>query len=121
MRIYLIVLLLLAGCSHTLTLLPRGTGAKGTGAIDGVNQDITVELDGKRYRGKVQHQTGIAQTRGPFGIMSTTTQHTNQASALLLGDHGGRIRCDLSFDRMMTSGNGVCVDNRNVISDLMIK
>lgn len=114
---YAFVLLLLAGCAHNLTLMPRGAGPQGTGTLDRANNDMTVVLDGKTYRGKMQMVTGTSV--GAFG--QVTNQYTNQASALLIGDAGGQVRCDFGFDTLMTSGNGVCVDFRNVTYDLLVK
>jgi hypothetical protein len=114
--------LLLAGCAsqQEVSLLPRGDAKPATGTLDRLRNEMVVNLDGKAYRGTMQMQTASSSTWTPLGMRTTNTT-ANQASALLLGDGGGQIRCDFGWDAMMTSATGVCTDNKNQAYDLMIR
>src|SRR5262249_42716467 len=102
-----LLLLLLSGCAaiaQPVTLLPRGAGPQGTGMLDKSTYELTVTMqDGRRYSGKMIVSPGA------------------QASAVLLGQGGGHMRCDLTFAAFMASANGVCTDSTNVVYDLLIK
>lgn len=115
----LIAIVLLVGCAsqHAVTLLPRGQGMQGTGTLNRMNNELSVSVDGKQYRGPMVVQT--AHSTGLFGAGRTTI--ANQATALLLGDGGGQMRCEFGFDAMWTSATGVCVDYKNITYDLLIK
>lgn len=119
MRVYLLVLLLLAGCAtqQAVTLYPRGPGLRGAGVFDHVHQVLTVELDGQRYQGTPVTQTATSGY-SLFGPQSTTT--TNQEAALLLGE-AGQVRCEFAWGPMKQTANGTCVDRNNVVYDMQIR
>ena len=81
------------------------------------SHEMTVTLEDRRYVGKYVVQT--ANSSGVFGVATTTV--TKQASALLLGESGGQIRCDFGFDPMWTHATGVCVDSKSMTYDLLIR
>jgi hypothetical protein len=117
-----VAILLLAGCAaqQSITMLPRGeNAARGTGVLDRLHNQLTVDLGGRTYQGPMVMQTGLTQSWGPLGPRTATTT-TNQASALLLGD-GGQVRCDFGFDALMRTATGVCVDSRNQTYDMLVK
>ena len=115
-----IVAVLIAGCAgqHAVTLLPRGTAPQGTGTLSRMDNKLTVELDGRKYRGPMVVQTSHSSL-GLFGPARTTV--ANQATALLIGESGGQIRCEFGFDAMWTSATGVCVDWQNRTYDMLVK
>jgi hypothetical protein len=110
---------LLAACaaSQTITLLPRAANVpQAHGTLDRMTNTLVVDVEGRRYQGKMQMQTATT-SRSLFGPSSTTI--SNQATALLTGD-GGHMRCEFGFDYFMTSATGVCVDNRNIVYDMQV-
>lgn len=116
---YGLIALLLAGCTHSVTLLPRHPGPQGVGKINEAH-DLTVDLEGKSYTGKIQWGSTITTGVNTFGFMSTSRTSSDQASALLLGD-GGQVRCDFVLDIVKSMGNGVCTDSRGRTYDMAIK
>lgn len=110
---------LLAGCAtqQSVTLMPRGTGAQGTGTFDHIHQVLTVQIDGNSFSGTPVRKTATTSS-SMFTIGATTT--TNAESALLIGP-AGQVRCEFEWGPMMSTANGVCVDRNNVTYDLLIK
>lgn len=123
---------LLAACSHTLTMYPRGSGDLGTGSLNDGTREIHVQLKGKQYTGKfVRNQTygfGLGQS---FGATSTglamksgfatavTMGSSNQATAVLIS--GTEVlRCDLVVINA-SDGSGICTDSNNLAYDVVIK
>jgi hypothetical protein len=119
---YLIALLLLAGCAtqHEVLLMPRGHALKGTGTLNRVNNDLTVELNGARYTGKSVLQTSLGASSGAFGWMRTERQYSSVSTALLIGE-AGQIRCEMGWDALLTSATGVCTDHANRVYDLVVR
>lgn len=118
-----IPILLLAACAaeQQITLLPRAPETqRGSGVLDRVTHDTTVTVGARTYRGKTVFHSATTTSWGLFGPKTATTA-SNQASALLLGDAGGQLRCEFAFDQMYTMATGVCVDSRNITFDILIK
>lgn len=108
---YLIVLLLLAGCSYNLVLVPRGGGDVARGTMDGLGHVIEVTLKNETYRGQ--------STRGTaFGFSGTaaTVVNTNMFTATLLSGSKA-LRCE--FMAQLSGGNGTCTDGK-MVYDLVI-
>lgn len=119
-----IPLLLLAACSHTVTLYPRGGGEKATGTLNDGAQTMEITLKGKVYRGSYV----LGQTVGfGFGQTFSGTSSTfgsgmvfgndNKAAALLRSDQNV-LRCEFVIETAK-GGNGVCVDKDNVTYDML--
>jgi hypothetical protein len=124
---YLLVLLLLAGCTHDITLFPRGGGDQGIGWVnDGPTHSMEITLRGDKYAGNyiLGQTTGIgfgsaySGSRSAFGT-SAMVGHSNQAGVLLSGPHGV-LRCDFLIT-VVQGGNGVCLDAQGVTYDMLIK
>lgn len=123
---------ILAACSHTVTMYPRGGGDIGTGTLNDGTREIVVTLKGKQYAGKfVRNQSygfGIGQSFGaaPTGLYMKPGFNTaammgasNQATAVLTS--GAEVlRCELVVVNA-SDGSGVCLDANNFAYDLLIK
>lgn len=123
---------ILAACSHTVTMYPRGGGEIGTGSLNDGNREIVVTLKGKQYAGKfVRNQSygfGIGQSFGatqtgialkPGFNTAAMMGATNQATAVLTS--GAEVlRCELVVVNA-SDGSGVCVDANNLTYDVLIK
>jgi hypothetical protein len=123
--------LVLCGCSHTITMFPRGGGETGTGSLNDGTREVVVYLKGKTYSGKfVRNESyGVGATQGisvggvggirqGFGTTAVFGSG-NQASALLISG-SDLIRCDLIVVNA-SDGSGVCSDQENRIYDVLIK
>jgi hypothetical protein len=123
---------ILAACSHTVMMYPRGGGDVGSGSLNDGTREIQVLLKGKQYTGKfVRNQTygfGLDQTFGAapsgpvmkpgFGTTSTMGA-SNQATAVLVSG-SDVLRCDLVVVNA-SDGSGVCTDSNNLAYDVLIK
>lgn len=133
LKLVLLALLpILAACSHTVTMYPRGGGDIGTGTLNDGTREIVVTLKGKQYAGKfVRIQSygfGIGQSFGaaPTGLTMKPGFNTaammgasNQATAVLTS--GTEVlRCELVVVNA-SDGSGVCVDANNLTYDVSIK
>lgn len=131
-KIFLALLPFIAACSHTVTMYPRGGGDIGTGTLNDGSRDIAVNLKGKQYTGKfVRNQSygfGLGQTfgAGPTGIAmkpgfntAAMMGATNQATAVLTNG-SDVLRCELVVVNA-SDGSGVCVDEKGVTYDVLIK
>lgn len=118
---YLLVLLL-AGCSHVITLYPRGGGEQATGTVNDGSRNMEVQLRGDTYTGRyaLGQSFGVGFASGT-GSMATGTMvgTTNNATALLTGP-AGVLRCEFRIVAAQ-GGNGMCVDGQNVVYDMLIK
>jgi hypothetical protein len=119
-----VAFILLAGCTHDITLYPRDGGEQATGWVNDGSHNLEVQLRGDTYSGKyVLGQTfgiGMGTTFGVrprFGSGMMVSQN-NQAGALLTGPKG-ILRCDFVIVAAH-GGNGVCQDSRAVY-DMLIK
>jgi hypothetical protein len=123
---------ILAACSHTVMMYPRGGGETGTGTLNDGTREIVVTLKGKQFSGKfVRNQSygfGIGQSFGPAptglamkpGFNTAAMMGaTNQATAVLTS--GAEVlRCELVVVNA-SDGSGVCVDADNLSYDVLIK
>lgn len=111
------------GCTHTITLYPRGGGPQATGEVNDGSRNMRVELGGDTFTGSyILGQTfgvGTAFAGGTV-VPVTAVGTTNQASALLVSPKGATLRCDFRIVAAR-GGNGVCVDGNNVLYDMLIK
>lgn len=119
--------LILAGCSHVITLYPRGGGERATGTVNDGSRKMTVTLKGMTYTGEmIRAQTvgiGIGQSYGATPSTGTTvfTGGSNQYSALLVSTDGTSVlRCDFTLS-VAIGGNGICLDKDSVTYDMNIK
>lgn len=102
--IILSLTVLLAGCSHDLTLIGRDHGQKGIGIATGLQSGtLTVNLNGKIYAGDWVSAMGGFSGRG---------------SALLSAEDGSRLHCEFTADHF--SGYGTCEDDKKHIYDIQI-
>ena len=118
---------LVAACSHTVTLFPRGGGEQATGTLNDGSQNMEIVLKAETYTGSyVLGQTfgfGMGQTFGARPTFGTVMMvgNTNQATALLTSASGKNVlRCEFVLDAA-SGGNGVCVDKDNVTYDMLAK
>lgn len=118
---------LLAGCTHTLTLFPRGGGEQAFGTLNDGSRSMEVRLKGETYRGNYV----LGQTTGfgfgtTFGARPTTASGvmvgTNNNAAALLTSENGRsvLRCEFMI-QAAKGGNGVCQDKDGVTYDMLAK
>jgi hypothetical protein len=120
-----LTILLLAGCTHTITLYPRGGGEQASGSVNDGSRNMEVTLRGETYTGSyVLGQTfGLATgtTYGARPVFGTGVMvgNTNQATALLTGPKGV-LRCEFVIVAAR-GGNGVCMDSANMVYDMLIK
>lgn len=120
---YLFVLLLLSGCTHALTLYPRGSGDVARGAVSTGSKTVTVELNGQTYTGHYVQGTsygvGLANTFGGSPGFGTATMVGSSNQYSFLATSGSKaLRCDAT----VTSGrgNGVCSHSDGQFYDLKI-
>jgi hypothetical protein len=125
--ITVLFVLVLSGCSHTVTLYPRSGGEQATGTLNDGSRNMSVILKGTTYTGKfVPGQTfgfGVGQTFGarPAFGSSMMVGTSNQSSALLISTDGkSTLRCELKVVAAI-GGNGMCVDKDNITYDMNIK
>lgn len=122
MRSYFVVVLLaLAGCTHTITLYPRGGGEQATGTVNDGSKNMEVRLRGDTYTGSyvLGQSVGVGIVGGANPVPVTTVSSTNNATALLIGPNGV-LRCEFRIVAAR-GGNGVCVDSSNTTYDMLIK
>lgn len=99
-----VLLLLLAGCTQTMILFPRGGGSQVSGSLDTVGQNMTIDLDGDTYAGRY-----ISSGRG-----------SNHYSGLLTTKSGKTLRCEF-VGSIAETGNGVCQHSGGRTYDLLLK
>lgn len=120
----LLPVLLLAACSHTVTLYPRGGGETATGTLNDGGHSMEITLKGEVYRGNyILGQTvgyGFGQSfsgnRTAFGSGMMVSSN-NQAAALLRSEKSV-LRCEFVIVAAR-GGNGICVDKDNVVYDML--
>jgi hypothetical protein len=95
-----LLLALLAGCSHTITLYPKGGGSQAIGWLNDGSQNMEVTIDGATYSGRYNERGG-------------------QARAVLVGA-GRTVTCEFAIE-IITGGNGMCVDANNRFYDMVIR
>src|SRR5262249_19756516 len=131
----LLVVLLFAGCEHSLVLYPVGGGGAGNGSANEMGNTVTINLNGKTYAGNYVHDGG---TVVPTTSYTTATAYSRTGTATAYGQtHGtayipgsgnGRllatskdgdaIRCEFTYRN--GNGLGVCSDNAGKQYDLKI-
>lgn len=125
MRYLFVLTVLLAGCTHTITLYPRGGGDPSYGTLGHASRYMQVTIGGESYAGTVAlpQTVGVTlvPTTSPGGVSTlspvTSVGHSTNASALLTG-RNGTLRCAFIFQ---SGGNGVCVDSKERAYDLLMR
>ncbi len=112
----ILAVLLLAGCTHAVTLLPRSGGEKAYGEYNDGSRGMTVTIRGETYTGSYVVGSGVGMTLSR-GTVAPGIGVSNQRSALLTGRRGN-VRCDFALSGF--GGNGVCMDPDNNIWDLIV-
>ena len=124
MRYLIVLLLALAGCTHTVTLFQRGGTEQARGTLNDGSKDIEVVLKGETFTGHyVLGQTtgfGMAFGTGGAPVFGVGGGTNNNASALLTGDKSGILRCEFRI-QVAKGGNGICVDRDSMAYDMLIK
>lgn len=125
MRAYLVVLLMLSGCTHALTLYPRGTGGElAHGSVSTGSKTVTVDLHGETYTGHyVQGMTygiglGTATAYGARSYGTATTVGASNQYSFIATSGSKALRCDAMFQS--GHGNGVCAHSDGTVYDLKI-
>lgn len=124
-KLAILIVLFLAGCTHTLTLFPRGGGERAFGTLNDGSRTMEVVLKGETYTGDyVLGQTfgfATAQTYGARPAFGTGIMvgNNNQATALLISGKNV-LRCDFVI-APARGGNGVCSDKDSVTYDMLAK
>lgn len=113
---YLAVLLLLSGCSHAVTLLPRSGGEKAYGSFNDGSKTMTVTIGAETYTGDYVRGRSAGVSLGATGIRPGFGV-SNQHSALLIGPNGN-VRCEWILEAF--GGNGVCMDRQDRVYDLIV-
>ena len=95
--------ILVTGCAHDLTLVPRGGGNKGAGVAKELGQSVQIEINGKVYYGNYVFGGGSAVS--------------GKGRILVTSPDGDAIRCEFQYD---ISGIGTCHDSSGKEYDLQI-
>ena len=115
----ILILFVLVGCSHTITLYPRADGGEqATGTVNDGSRKMTVLLKGETYKGSyvLEQSTGIGLVNGS---VVTVSSNTNNATALLAGEKRV-LRCNFKIVAAQ-GGSGTCVEgSTNDIYDMLI-
>jgi hypothetical protein len=134
MNKYLIFTLLLTGCAHQLELYSRNGGVNGTGTAQEAGKQITINLDGREYKGTYTYDGGKTIISNAYGnataysgSRSTTAYGHATSTSYVPGSGLGRLfahsqdgkslRCEFSYSQ--GSGIGICEDNDNNSYDLV--
>jgi len=111
------ILLLLTGCTHAVTLMPRSGGEKAYGEFNDGSRTMTVTIRGETYTGDYSRGSGVGVSLGAGGAISPGFGISNQHAALLIGAKGN-VRCEWILEAF--GGNGVCMDPENNVYDLLV-
>jgi hypothetical protein len=130
-----ILCLTLNGCAHNLDLISRTGGPNGSGTAQELGKQITINLDGKQYKGTYIYDGGAvistnstATARAYSGSRSATAYGTGVSNTYIPGTGNGRIlatsgsdsiRCDFNYGK--GTGIGYCQDNAGNEFDLLIR
>lgn len=125
----------LSGCGHSLYLIGRTTGAKGSARVATAGNhsgDISINLGSKIFSGRWVY----APTGGSIGFGSAVGSsgvHFAAASSTLIGlptggdgsilasaSDGATIRCVFQYSEWGSTGLGFCQDSSGEIYDLQI-
>jgi hypothetical protein len=125
----------LVGCSHSLYLVGRTSGAKGTAQIvtaGNKSGDVEISLAGKIYTGRwVYSPTGGSYssgtafaTSGPYSATATGSAVSlpmgGNGSILASASDGSALRCVFNYSEWGSTGTGMCQDNQGEVYDLQI-
>ena len=125
----------LSGCAHKFSIFPRNGSGKGTGEASDFGRELTINMNGKTYRGTYVYGGGSVAVTNSFGSAtafsgsqsvyaygsgSSTTfiPGSGKGQLLAFSDDGDAIRCN--FNYQSSSGIGVCEDNKGNLYDLQI-
>jgi len=126
----ILVVIVVAGCTWQVRMMPRDTGKVylGSGKGDGFGGGtITMPIDGKIYTGPVMRVSssdsfGFFQAFGSHGAsVSGVTQSfggTINVKAILSSSDDSGLRCDFTGDGAGHLG-GICVDDRSRVYDVL--
>lgn len=114
---WICLVVLLAGCSHNVTLHPRGGGTPATGSFNDGSMSMTVTIDGETYTGDYARGGSTGFMLGSGGAILPMFGVSNAHSAVLIGKKG-TLRCEWVLEGF--GGNGVCQDARTTY-DLIVK
>jgi hypothetical protein len=124
----------LSGCAHQLELYSRDGGVNGTGTAQEAGKQITINLDGRVYKGTYTYDggktiitNGYGSATAYSGNRSATAYSRATSTSYVPGSGLGRlyahsqdgksIRCEFSYSA--GSGIGICEDNDNKPYDLV--
>lgn len=128
-NISFVFLFALAACTGTMNGVVRGTGeVVQINYEQGMSSDtLNAVIDGENFTGK-----SIVGSTGTSGVVFDANFGTNQifsqtsngeAKAVLIGDRGRTMRCDLKyaspFGETTAGGVGVCVLDERTIIDII--
>ena len=131
----MVLCLMLSGCAHNLELVSRNGGQNGSGVAQEMGKQITINLDGKQYKGTYIYDGGSmirtnssATATAYSGRYAATAYGTGVSSTYIPGSGNGRalatsgndsIRCDFTYAQ--GTGIGYCQDNHGMEYDLLIR
>lgn len=123
----LLVVALLSGCAHRLTIqAPDGSGGEGQASRGAGSGAIELAIDGRRYVGR---WTAATEGAVGFGTLLAGSRMASASSiavggsrglALLRSPEGGTLRCEFIYSGLSGAGFGACQDGAGKIYDLMI-
>ena len=117
----LAVLLVLAGCTNTLTAIPReGQGGPYKGLLIGEGSgDFTLTIEEKTYNGRWSWAGS-----GSFGMFSSygiaAGASASPGIAIATSEDGSRLRCEFVYSEWTATGFGICKDQERSY-DLLIE
>lgn len=139
------MVLMLAGCSGKITMMPRDSGKTYMGTVEGNgfgSGTFTIPIDGETYTGvgvrtttnetfgfAQTYGTGQATAAGPRGTViasgsgstfgsSYSDGGTKAVKAILSSPSGKGLRCD--FTSTGNGGGGICVDDKKRVYDAVV-
>lgn len=121
-----LVVLLLAGCTQTMHLYPRGGGDPVVGTLRTAEQTMKVPLDGEIYEGSYMggRSTSVGASTAigarPTTAIGSATAFSNSYSGLLVSQNGKTLRCEF-IGAVGEQGNGVCQHGDGRVFDLLLK
>lgn len=121
--ILLIILVLISGCAHNLTLMARDSNTTGAGVAEGSLFGSTgmmeIKIKETTYNGKYVFSSG-----GSAGVFGGTTiimgDVAGNGNAFLASVSGETLRCKFDYSEWTNTGIGACKDGEGTIYDLQI-
>ncbi len=122
-------IVLLAGCTKSLTLIARDDGARWVGTAPtahGGSGPMSIRVGERNYSGRWYYaESGTAGVIMPFaGSGSIGTVAGAAASPGVIhatAPKGGRLRCSFTYSSWSSTGFGTCEDENGAIYDLVIE